>query len=156
MIGAITGVLASRSPQYEYFTSTLYPFPVDDALSVSAVAPQSTGSNLWENPNDDISISHITAISGTLVDTIVYVTYNEPLATEDLGIQQISIVSGTLVDTIVYVTYNEPLATEDATVLNPTIQSGTLVTTIQYITYNNGLIEDATINNPDIISGTLT
>lgn len=157
MIGAVTftGIWSSRANEYEYFTTTLFPFVVDDSLSVSAVAPQSTGSNLWENPSDDISINNIAAISGTLVDTIVYKVYNDG-AIEDIGIQQISAVSGTLVDTIVYKVYNEPLAIEDATILNPIIQSGTLAVTIQYITYNNGLVEDAVINNPVILSGTLT
>jgi len=94
MIGAITGVLASRGNVYEYFTSTLYPFVVDDELSVSQVMPQP--SVLWENPNDDISISNVIVQAGTLVDTIVYKTYNNG-AIEDIGVQLPTVISGTLV-----------------------------------------------------------
>jgi len=153
MIGAITGVLASRSTAYEYFTSALYPFVVDDALSVSAVAPQP--SELWENPNDDISVSNIMIVVGTLNETIVYKTYNEPLYNDPIGVETPQVISGNLVETIIYKVYNEPLATEPIGIQLPDILSGNLVETIVYIVYNNGEIEDIGIEQPIIVSGTL-
>lgn len=151
MIGAITGVLASRTAQYEYFTTILYPIVVDDELSVSQVIPMP--SILWESPNDDISINNVIVQSGTLVDTIVYKYYNDG-AIEDIGVQVPMAVSGTLVDTIVYKVYNDGVI-EDIGVQQPVAITGTLVETIVYITYNNGAIEDIGVQLPTVISGTL-
>ena len=153
MINAITitGVLASRSSGYKYFTTTLYPFVVDDEISVSQIVPQTDV--LWENPNDDMTISTPIAVSGTLEETIVYINYNDG-AIEDVGVQTPAALSGTLVETIVFKEYNDG-AIEDVGVQTPAALSGTLVETIVYINYNNGEIEDMGVQTPIIISGTL-
>ena len=102
MIGAITGILASRNAaNYEYFTSALYPILVADDMAISTPVLQ----------------------SGTL-STIVII-YNEPLAEETATISVPTLQSGEL--SIIVVTYNEPLAEETATISVPTLQSGTLL-----------------------------
>ena len=95
MINAITntGVLASRSPGYEYFTTVLYPFAVDDQLLVSQIVPQV--GILWKNPDDGMIVSVPAALSGTLEETIVYINYNNE-EIEDVGVQQPIIISGIL------------------------------------------------------------
>ena len=154
MIGALTGVLASRNTAHEYFTSALYPFVVDDSIGISSVLPRP--STLWENPNDDVVFS-AGLISGTLVETIVYRTYNEPLAVESVGFGLPVPQLGTLVETIAYKTYNESLAVDNVGFGLPTPLSGTLVETISYVNYNNAdpNQERVAFNNPIIISGTL-
>ena len=125
MIGAITGVLASRSPQYEYFTSTLYPFITEDTVSVSL--PTQQDGELWYIPDELTAVSIPELLSGTLIPTIVYKVYNEPLAAESATVTVPELLSGNLVTTIVYVTYNEPLAAESTTVTVPELLSGTLI-----------------------------
>jgi len=153
MIGAITGVLASRSTQYEYFTSVLYPFVVDDVMSVSI--PAHNSGNLWYIPEEVASVQVPTLVTGDLTPTIVYKTYNEPLALEVASVSVPTLVTGDLTPTIVYKTYNEPLALEAASVQVPTLITGDLVVTINYITYDNGEDDVASVSVPTLISGTL-
>ncbi len=154
MIGAITGVLASRTAQYEYFTTILYPIITEDTITMTL--PSQQDGELWYIPDESAAIAVPDLVSGNLVPTIVYVTYNETLAVESATVTVPDLVLGNLVPTIVYVTYNEPLAAESATVTVPDLLSGDLVTTIVYITYNEPLAaESATISIPELLSGTL-
>jgi len=125
MMGAITGILASRGNYYEYFTTVLYPIITEDTISVSLPAP--VDGELWYIPDDLLGVSTPTLQSGTLIPTIVYKTYNEPLAAESATMTVPTLLSGTLTVTINYITYNEPLAAESATMTVPTLLSGTLV-----------------------------
>jgi hypothetical protein len=150
MIGAITGVLSSRSVvDLEYFTTVLYPFAVNDGLSITTPAFSADGS-LWSVPTDTASITNPTILSGSLVSSIVYQTYTFE---EDMSLSNPVILSGSLNTTIVYQTYTFE---EDMSLSNPVILSGSLNTTIVYINYTDGLIENTQIYNPIILSGSLT
>lgn len=147
MIGAITGVLSSRSPNAsEFFTSVVYPFETTDSLSIPNVTFSSPGT-IWRAPEDAATILLPTILSGTLVSTLV--TYN--MVTEPLAVDLPAVLSGSLVTTLV--TYS--MVTEPLDVSLPAIVSGTLATTISYISYNNGVIENLAPEHPTIISGTL-
>lgn len=125
MIGAITGVLASRTAQYEYFTTILYPIITEDTITMTL--PSQQDGELWYIPDESAAIAVPDLVSGNLVPTIVYVTYNEPLAVESATVTVPDLLSGDLVTTIVYITYNEPLAAESATISIPELLSGTLI-----------------------------
>ena len=148
MQASVTGILASRNKEYEYFTSTLYPLLVEDALSISEAAQ---GAILWGLQNEQMTIG-ATPVSASLQATIVYQTYNEPLAAEALNIGATP-VSADLQATIVYKTYNEPLATE-ALNIGATPISADMQVTINYVNYNNGEIEQISIGATPL-SGTL-
>ncbi len=156
MISAITGILASRTiVESEFFTSVLYPFAVNDVMTVSNPVPN-TGFLISIGEIEFTAISNPTLQSGALTETIVFKTYNEPLATEQTAISNPTLQSGALTETIVFKTYNEPLATEQTAISNPTLQSGTLVVTINYVDYNEPLATEQTlISNPTLLSGTL-
>ena len=155
IIVPITGILAAkRSAQFEYFTSILYPIVTDESVAVSTA--QLNSGNLWSTAIEDTTVPVPSLLSGTLVSSIVFKTYNEPLAIENTSIPVPTLQSGTLVDSIVYKTYNEPLAVENTSIPVPTLVSGTLAVTINYVNYNQPLaVEDASIPVPTLLSGTL-
>ena len=147
MMGAIAGVLSSRSavaPAYIYFTSALYPFAVRDEIAAGTTAL--TTGRLWGLATENIGAS-AQLISGTLVNTIVYVDYTTQIENVTASAE---LVSGTLVNTIVYIDYTTQ--TENITA-SAALESGTLVTTINYVdsTFN---IENITAS-ASLQSGTL-
>jgi hypothetical protein len=153
MQAAIIGILASNNADPEYFTSVLYPFVVDDSLTIGQLSM--VRGVIWENPLDASTIGLPTITAGTLTETIIYRTYNEPLAIDAVAMGVPIMLAGTLVETIAYRTYNEPLAVDALAMGVPTIMAGSLVETVVYQNYNNGLIETANVSNPIILSGTL-
>jgi len=147
MMGAIAGVLSSRSnaaPAYIYFTSALYPFETRDSIAAGTTAL--TTGQLWGTLTENIGAT-AQLVSGTLVNTIVYVDYTTQ--TENIDASA-SLVDGTLVATIAYVDYIIPTENVSA---SAALQSGTLVTTINYVesTFN---IENITAS-ASLQSGTL-
>jgi uncharacterized membrane protein len=146
MIGPIIGVIAANNDTpYVYFTTVLYPFLVVDTMEILPTVI--TRGAHWEDPNDDMTV--ITDIvSGALVESVIYVTYDE--------IEQMSITNdihnGSLITTVAYIDYNIPI--EEVTITND-ILSGTLQITIEYITYDNWPTENMSIDSISIISGTL-
>jgi len=148
MMGAIAGVLSSRSnaaPAYIYFTSALYPFETRDSIAAGTTAL--TTGRLWGLETEYIGAISAELVSGTLVNTIVYVDYTTQ--TENIDASA-SLVDGTLVATIAYVDYTTQTENINA---SATLQSGTLVTTINYVesTFN---IENITAS-ASLQSGTL-
>ena len=150
---AITGILSSKSLGYEYFTSSLYPIVIDDSLLISS--PIADRGLIYTDPNDLLGVNLPAITNGTLIETVVYKTYDNSLYEDTASVNLPSILSGTLLETITYKTYDINYSIDGIIVSNPTITSGTLVEVIEYINYNNGVIEDIYIRHPSIITGTL-
>ena len=119
MFGAITGILASRGPQdQQYFTSALYPLFYEENLALSSTP---ISGNNWEYAEESLALSAM-PISGTLIDTIVYVSYNNAVP-EKLALSATPI-SGTLDVVIAYQTYDNAVVENLALTVTPI--SGTL------------------------------
>jgi len=124
-ITPIVGVWSSRADiPSEFFTTVLYPYSYTDDLAMTVPTVQEVVA--YQEPQDDMLQIVPTLQSGTLVATIAYPVYNEPLAIEDLSQSVPTLQSGTLQVTISYINYDEPLAIENMSQSVPTLQSGTL------------------------------
>ena len=133
-----------------YYTTVLYPILVTDTLNVNNISSQ--GNYLFGNIVDDLNISPIGIVNGTLDITIQYINYTYWLP-EDLNIAPIGIVNGTLAVTINYINYTQM---EDLNIAPIGIVNGTLAVTINYINYTYWLPEDLNIAPIGIINGTLS
>jgi hypothetical protein len=126
MMGAIAGVLSSRSntaPEYTYFTSALYPYVFSEELTVGL--PSLEGGYMFSAIQEEVDITLPTIVSGNLVTTINYVTYQD-YPPEEIDITLPTIISGNLEVTINYVTYQD-YPPEEVDIGLPTIVSGTLI-----------------------------
>lgn len=150
MFAALTGILASRNTEPEFFTSALYPLAVSDTLSITPGGV--TAAQLWAMPVEQLNLSAPVLQAGTLVDTIIFRSYTAPIA-DRLAAAVPTIQTGTLVDTIIFRSYTAPIADRLSAAV-PTIEAGTLVTTIAFQTYNSDVTRLG-IETPTIISGTL-
>ena len=148
-------VFSAVPPAYEYFTSILYPFIVQDALSVAVGAVQ-RGTVLGIT-QDTLSAVVPTLQSGTLVVSISYLTYNRPTFPDTLSTAVPTLQSGTLLVTIAYLTYNQPAFPDTLAAAVPTLQSGTLVVTVNYLDYLNGITypDTMSVGVPTLTGGTL-
>ena len=132
-----------------YYTTTLYPIPIFDSLSVGGLSVSFGHTFEQMNPVvDTFKVSPLAISGGSLASSIVYKTYND---TDALKISPLAISSGSLATTIAYVTYNDT----DALKISPlAISSGSLATTIAYVPYTWPK-ESITINSLSIKSGSL-
>ena len=133
------------------YTSALYPYVFGDELTVGL--PSIEGGFKFGAIQEAVDLSLPSIISGNLVVTINYVTYQDyPVEEVDIGLP--TIISGNLVSTINYVTYQD-YPPEEVDLSLPTIISGNLVVTINYVDYQDYPMEEVDIGLPTIVSGTL-
>ena len=107
----------------EYVTSALYPFLITDTLAVNPLTYKSGSGYTMPIQLDTFRVSPLSAIGGTLVETIVYINYTVP---DSLTIGPLSAIGGTLVETIVYIPYTNGII-ENLQINQLTLQSGSLV-----------------------------
>jgi hypothetical protein len=134
----------------EYVTSTIYPFLTVDNAQVSAI----TVTNGYELSaiTDSAVVGQIGITTGSLVDTLVFVVYNNA-AMENLAVSPINITGGSLVDTLVFVVYNNA-AMENLAVSPINITGGSLVESLIYIVYNTAM-ENLAVSPITIVNGSL-
>lgn len=125
--------------QYAYFTSILYPFLVQDTLSMALPVAQPSG--LFGVTLDTLSLALPLMQSGTLVATLNPLSYTNwrDINPETLSMAIPVAQSGTLVVTINYLDYVNwrDVNPETLSMPVPVAQSGTLVVTISYLDYLN-------------------
>jgi len=155
MYTAVVGIVASRDRIiYEYFTSSLFPLAVSDELAVAEVEPNR--GDLWGLADEGISLG-VAPLAASLVATIVYQNYNNPLWNDGLMVVPPVPQAAALVTTIAYVDYNNPLHVDAVGVQVPQPLAGSLQVTISYISYNNPSAADGlSVALPQVISGTLS
>lgn len=145
--------LVFNSPEPNtYFTSTLYGIVLQDALSVSISALQSGG--LIKTPSDSMSAGQTSIDSGTLRETVVYVSFNV-VEQSVLNAGVTAIDSGTLSETIVYKS-SAIVETSTLQANTPSIESGTLKVVVSYLSYTTAETSKLNVSLSTITSGTLT
>ena len=155
MHSSFTGIWSSKDGKdrySEFFTSALYPLSTLDQITTGA---SPTFSNLFLAVPEQTQIT-VSPVSASLITTISYVNYNNPLAAENVAISHPTPVSAALTTTISYVNYNNPLAAESVAISHPTPQAASLVVSISYINYTNWPTEQVSIGMPTPQSATLT
>ena len=152
---------ALAQERFDYYTSILYPFLVEDTMTQGI--PAVTSGYLVNFGNDSMTQGIPSLLLGTLVSSVNYVDYiNGRDVSPDTMTQGIpTLLSGTLVVTVSYVDYlnQRDVAPDTMTQGIPSLLAGTLAVTVAYVDYVNG--RDVTPDTmtqaiPALISGTLT
>jgi hypothetical protein len=94
---------APVEPTPEYFTSVLYPSIFTDEVNLisSSINNNINSNSLIETPHDSMNFNSSEIISGTLEETIVYIS--NTLESDSMNFNSSEIISGTLEETIVYI-----------------------------------------------------
>jgi hypothetical protein len=144
---ATANVLVSTS-----YTTAFYPYLYDEEELVLNLPSIESGFKFGAI-QEAVDLSLPSIISGNLVATINYVTYQDyPVEEVDLSLP--TIISGNLASVVNFVTYQDyPIEEVDLSL--PSIISGNLVVTINYVEYQDYPQEEIDIGLPTIISGSL-
>lgn len=136
-------------PIGDYYTSLVYPFLVQDDLSIDGTVLE-RGTSVRVD-YEDFSVEVASLESGTLVVTIAFLSYHPPLP-EEMSVEVATLEDGTLVVTISFVTYDN---NEDMSIEVAPLVSGTLEVTIEYVVYISPDPDTMSVDVSALTGGTL-